>query len=85
MRNTLKIAISLPKEDFYKMEQIRKKLGFDRSAIIDKAIRFWLGYREKEESIKRYQEGYRKKPENIQEIEAFEKASAEAFKSEGLQ
>jgi len=85
MRNTLKIAISLPKEDYYKLEQVRKKLGFGRSTIIDKAIRFWLGYREREELIKRYQEGYKKKPESIQEIEAFEKASAEAFKSEDLQ
>lgn len=85
MRNTLKIAISLPKEDFYKLEQIRKKLGFGRSHIIDKAIRFWLGYREKEELVKCYQEGYRKKPENIQEIEAMEKTSAEAFGEEDLQ
>jgi metal-responsive CopG/Arc/MetJ family transcriptional regulator len=85
MRNTLKIAISLPKEDFYKLEQIRKKLNFGRSAIIDKAIRFWLDYREREELIKRYQEGYRKKPESIQEIEAFKQASAEAFKEENLQ
>jgi metal-responsive CopG/Arc/MetJ family transcriptional regulator len=85
MRNTLKIAISLPKEDFYKLEQIRKKLGFGRSTIIDKAIRFWLGYREQEELIKRYQEGYRKKPESVQEIRAMEQAAAEAFKEEGLQ
>ena len=85
MRNTLKIAVSLPKEDFYKLEQIRKKLGFNRSTIIDKAIRFWLGYREKEELIKRYQEGYRRKPESIQEVQAMGKASAEAFESEDLQ
>jgi len=85
MRNILKVAISIPKEDYYKLEQIRKKLGFGRSAIIDKAIRFWLGHREKEELIKRYQEGYRKKPENIQEIEDFEKAAAEAFREENLQ
>jgi metal-responsive CopG/Arc/MetJ family transcriptional regulator len=85
MRNTLKIAISLPKEDFYKLEQIRKKLGFGRSTIIGKAIRFWLGYREKEELIKRYQEGYRKNPESIQEMQAMEKASAEAFREEELQ
>ena len=85
MRNTLKIAISLPKEDFYKLEQIRKKLGFDRSNIIDKAIRFWLDYREREELIKRYQEGYRKKPESVQEIQAMEQAAAEAFKEENLQ
>jgi len=85
MRNTLKIAISLSKEYFYKLERIRKKLGFARSAIIDKAIRFWLGHREQEELIKRYQEGCKKKPESIQEIEAMEKASAEAFSEENLQ
>lgn len=85
MRNTLKIAISLPKEDFYKLEQIRRKLGFGRSAIINNAIRFWLGCREKEELIRRYRAGYRKKPESIKEIEAFEQASAEAFEEESLQ
>ena len=85
MRNTLKIAISLPKEDFYKLEQIRKKFGLGRSAIIDKAIRFWLGSREQEELIKQYQDGYRKKPESLEEVEAFEQASAEAFKEEDLQ
>lgn len=85
MRNTLKIAISLPKEDFYKLEQIRKKLGFGRSAIIDKAIRFWLACRERDELIKRYQDGYRKKQESVKEVEAFEQASAEAFKEENLQ
>lgn len=83
MANTLKIAVSLPKEDFYKIEKIRKKLGFGRSAIIDKAIRFWLGRMEKEALIKRYQEGYRHKPESIQEIKAMEKAAAEAFGEEG--
>lgn len=85
MRNTLKIAISLPKEDFYKIEKIRKKLGFGRSNIIDRAIRFWLGRVEREELIKSYQQGYKKKPESIQEIKAIEKASAEAFKEEDLE
>lgn len=85
MRNTLKIAISLPKEDYYKLEQVRKKLGFGRSTIIDKAIRFWLSSREQADLVKRYQEGYSKKPESIQEIGAFEKAAAEAFREEDLQ
>jgi len=40
MRNTFKIAISLPKEDFLKIEQIRKKLGFGRSTIIVKPSAF---------------------------------------------
>lgn len=85
MHNTLKIAISLPKEDFYKLEKIRKKLGFARSTMIDKAIRFWLGYQEQEELIQQYREGYRKKGESLKETQAFEKAAAEAFEEEGLQ
>jgi metal-responsive CopG/Arc/MetJ family transcriptional regulator len=85
MRNTLKIAISLPREDFYRIEKIRKRLGFGRSTIIDKAIRFWLGHLEQQDLVKRYQEGYRNKPENIREITAMEKLSAEAFKEEDLE
>lgn len=85
MQKTSKIAISLPKEDFDKIERLRKKLGFERSAIIDKAIRFWLGHLEEEELIKRYEQGYRKKPESVQEIKAMEEAAADAFAEEDLQ
>lgn len=85
MHNTFKIAISLPKEDYYKIEKLRKKLGFARSVMIDKAIRFWLSRIEQEELIKRYQQGYRKKPESLREIKAMEMASSEAFKEEGLE
>jgi metal-responsive CopG/Arc/MetJ family transcriptional regulator len=85
MRNNLKITISLPKEDFYQLEQIRKELGLSRSGILNKAIRFWLGHHKQEELIKRYRKGYRRKPESIQEIEALEQASADAVKDDGLQ
>jgi len=84
MQKVAKIAISLPKEDFDKLEKLRKRLGFERSALIDKAIRFWLRYLEQEELIKRYEEGYRKRPESIQEIKAMEQAAAGAFAEEDL-
>ncbi len=84
MQKTSKIAISLPKEDFDKIEKLRKKLGFERSAIIDKAIRFWLRYLEQQDLIKRYEQGYRKKPESVQEIKAMEQAAADAFAEEDL-
>ena len=83
MLKTTKVAISLPKEDFEKIENIRKKSGLKRSFIIDRAIRFWLEYLEKKEKIRKYEEGYRRKPEDIDEIKAMEKASAEAFAEEG--
>jgi len=82
MLKTSKIAISLPKEDFQKIEHIRKSLGLQRSTIIDKAIKFWLKSIEKEEMIRKYEEGYRKNPESIEEIKAQELASAQAFSEE---
>lgn len=84
MQNTLKITISLPKEDFSKIEVLRKKLSLGRSNIIERAIKFWLGRLEQEELIRRYEAGYRQKPESVQELKAMEKASAEAFKEEGI-
>lgn len=84
MQNTLKIAISLPRDDFYKMEKVRKRLRFKRSVLIDEALRFWLKSLEQEELIKRYQQGYRNKPESIQKIKAMEHAAADAFWEEGL-
>jgi len=82
MLKTTKIAISLPKDDFERIEEIRKKLGIQRSTIIDIAIRFWLKSMEEEKMIKQYEEGYKKKPESLEELKAIEKASAEAFEGE---
>jgi metal-responsive CopG/Arc/MetJ family transcriptional regulator len=84
MLRTTKVAISLPKDDFKRIEEIRKELGVERSAIIDMAIRFWLKSIEEEKMIRQYEQGYQKKPESLEEIKAMERASAEAFEEEGL-
>lgn len=83
MLGATKIAISLPKDDFERIEEIRKKLGIQRSRVIDMAIKFWLKKIEEEEMIKRYEKGYREKPESIAELKAMEQTAAEAFKEEG--
>jgi len=85
MIKTSKITISLPREDFARIERIRKALGYERSAIIDKAIRLWLKEWEEKEAVKRYEKGYRKIPEYIREIKAIEETAAEAFAEEGWQ
>ncbi|MEK6538255.1 MAG: ribbon-helix-helix protein, CopG family [Nitrospirota bacterium] len=80
-----KIAISLPTEDLARIETIRKKLGLQRSAVIHRAIRFWLKSLQDQAMVKKYEEGYKRLPESAGEMEAFQKMSAEAFKEEGLQ
>lgn len=83
MLKTTKIAVSLPKEDFKRIEEVRKKLGLQRSAVIDMAVRFWLKSMEEKEMIKKYEQGYENRPESIEELKAMEQGAAEAFEEEG--
>ena len=83
MINCTKIAISLPTEDLNRLEKIRKELGSQRSALIDRAIRFWLDNMDKQKMIKQYEEGYRQHPESVDEIKVMEQLSADAFNEEG--
>lgn len=82
MRNTTKFAISIPKEDFLKIEKFRKQFKEARSAFVDRAVKFWVEHLEQKELIGRYENGYRKHPESVSEIKAIEALSAEAFKEE---
>ena len=82
MIKSSKIAISLPTENFKRVEKIRKELGIERSAAIDIAIRFWLDNMEKQKMIKQYEEGYLRHPESTDEIKAMEELSADALKEE---
>ena len=84
MIKAAKIAISLPTENFKRIEKIRKESGIKRSALIDTAIRFWLDNKEKDKMIQQYEAGYRHNPESIEEIKALEGLSADAFAEEGL-
>ena len=79
MQNTCKIAISIPKEDFEKVEYLRRKMDVGRSEIIDIAIRFWLRWIEQTELVKRYELGYMKKPEKMHDLKAFESAELEVM------
>ena len=65
---TVKIAISLPQREFQALEQLRKRLGRARSALIAEAVRAWLDENGTEEKIRRYLKSYRLQPESAEEI-----------------
>ncbi len=79
MQNVRKIAISLPKDDFKEIEKVCARMGIGRSAVIGRAIRFWLQQREKAQMIKCYEDGYKRKPERVFDLESFEKAELEVL------
>ncbi len=79
MGKSVKIAISIPQEDFRELEIHRDKEGISRSRFVLKTFRFWREEKEKERLVNIYLEGYKRLPENSKESEVWEKASSDVF------
>ena len=82
MQTTVKVAISLPKEQFRLAEKQRRLLRVSRSAMVRQALSRWLDAFKEQEAIRQYVEGYRRHPQSPHEIRAMEQASAEALTHE---
>jgi metal-responsive CopG/Arc/MetJ family transcriptional regulator len=68
MASTVKVAVSLPKEEFRAVEKARKKLGRSRSSLVAEAIRTWLEEQKNQEEVHRYIAGYKRHPETAEEL-----------------
>lgn len=79
---TTKVAISLPRETFKQVENLRHELKLARSAAILQALRLWLSQKQARELEERYAEGYKRKPERAQEVEPFFQAGLSSFTPE---
>ncbi len=79
----MKIAISLPREEFLLIEKLKTKLKKSRSQLIQEAIEYWLEGRQRQGLIEKYEKGYRAKPEKLSHIAALEKAQLSSFSEEG--
>ena len=79
MSRIKKFAISIPEEDFERLEVLRKKERLARSQAVLRAIRLWEKSKEMERLIEKYEAGYKKNPEMMEERIAWEKASLTAL------
>ncbi|MBI5245116.1 MAG: hypothetical protein HY922_15750 [Elusimicrobia bacterium] len=82
--NSIRTAISLPWDQYQRIEALRKKLGLSRSSIFQKALNSILKYYQDRESIRQYLAGYCRDPENTAETQAMAQAAADAFQAEDL-
>ena len=82
-RNKILTAVTIPREDYFILEEISKKKKINRSALISSIIHRWLNSLEKEKLIRKYEKGYRKYPENPVHITALEKAEFKVLSKEG--
>jgi len=82
MTKVVKFAISIPKEDFQRLEELREQKKLTRSKAVLQAVKLWEESKVMEKLIRKYEEGYKKIPETIDESIAWEKASLTALTKE---
>jgi len=82
MSKTVKFAISIPEEDFKKLEMLRQQERLTRSKAVLQAVKLWGESKGVEKLIRKYEEGYKKIPESIDESIAWERASLTALTRE---
>ena len=82
MHTTVKVAVSLPKEQFRLAERRRRLLHVSRSAMVREALQQWLKKLEEHEAVRRYVEGYQRQPQSRQDARAMQQTSMEALAHE---
>lgn len=82
MSHAVKTAISLPKEDFDRLESIRKRTHASRSRIVLQALQTLWKLTEREALEQRYLAGYQQHPEAAGELEVFYKTGLASFTKE---
>jgi hypothetical protein len=79
---TVKVAISLPEDQFRLMEKRRRTLKVSRSFAVRQALSQWLGLSRELDAIRRYVEGYRRAPESPEGWKSIEQVQAEGVAGE---
>jgi len=79
---SVKVAISLPRVVWKKLEAVRRERRESRSALFLEALQQWLQGRERDAQVRRYQEAYRRMPETPEEVAACEQAAASLLATE---
>lgn len=82
LSKSVKVAISLPRDTWKKLEAVRRERGETRSALFLEAAHLWLENRDRQARIRRYEEGYRRMPESPEEVAACEQAAAALLATE---
>ena len=78
----VKIATSLPAEQFQALEETRQHLGLKRSAAVQEALALWLATKASSENVASYLRGYLDNPEDANEANSFVAAWAEGLEAE---
>jgi metal-responsive CopG/Arc/MetJ family transcriptional regulator len=76
-----KIAITVDREVLRRAEQLRRRTGESRSALLTRGLRRLLDDLEHRQNVDRYIAAYREHPESVAEVTPLDKLGVEALAS----
>ncbi len=77
-----RLTVTIPKEDYERIEQEKKKKSVNRSVLVQEIIEFFFAKKDKQLKINKYIDGYKRIKENTGNIEHLEKNQTEALDKE---
>lgn len=80
--SSVKIATSVPSEQYKALEEARRRLGLKRSAVVQEALALWLAQRQSRDDVAQYLRGYMAQPEDADEGGAYVAAWADGMAAE---
>ncbi len=77
-----RLTVTIPEEDYKRIEQEKEKKNINRSALIQEIIEFFFEKKDKQVKINKYIDGYKRIKEKTRYIEHLEKIQTEALDGE---
>lgn len=78
----LRLTVTIPHEEYERIEQAKKKKGVSRSALVQEIIKFFFLKEDEQFKIKKYIDGYRRIPEKTNYIAQLEQVQFEVLDRE---
>ena len=78
----LRLTVTIPHEEYERIEQEKKKKGISRSALVQEIVKFFFAKKDEQFKIKKYIDGYKRIPEKANYIAQFEQVQFETLDEE---
>jgi len=78
----LRLTVTIPHEEYERIEEEKKKKGISRSAFVQEIIKFFFAKEDEQFKIKKYIDGYKRIPEKTNSIAQLEQVQFETLDKE---
>ena len=78
----LRLTVTIPHEEYERIEEEKKKKGVNRSVVVQEIIKFFFAKEDEQFKIKKYIDGYKKIPEKTNYMAQLEQVQFETLDEE---